>query len=164
MVSRPTTAELVSTILLYRRIWNISGLSCKMCIQASSQPRGTAVGAPRVMSPPAQPVPSLSPDGGVLWERVRPDERVSAMGKQIYEHSLFRKVVLLSILLKLLVSLRMMLFPTFPSLMWIIPPSEKERTSEESTLCWQKKSPECRFCCKRIGRGNQEHLCCWPRL
>lgn len=117
MVSRPTTAELVSTILLYRRTWNISGLSCKMCIQASSQPRGTAVGAPRVMSPPAQPVPSLSPDGGVLWERVRPDERVSAMGKQIYEHSFFRKVVLLSILLKLLVSLRMMLFPTFPSLM-----------------------------------------------
>ncbi|XP_046771552.1 fibroblast growth factor 2 isoform X1 [Gallus gallus] len=52
-----------------------------MCIQASSQPRGTAVGAPRVMSPPAQPVPSLSPDGGVLWERVRPDERVSAMVK-----------------------------------------------------------------------------------
>lgn len=39
------------------------------------------MGAPRVMSPPAQPVPSLSPDGGVLWERVRPDERVSAMVK-----------------------------------------------------------------------------------
>uniref|UniRef100_A0A8C9G5M6 Fibroblast growth factor n=1 Tax=Pavo cristatus TaxID=9049 RepID=A0A8C9G5M6_PAVCR len=50
-------------------------------LEASSQLRGAAVGAPSVMSPPAQPVPSLSPDGGVLWEHVRPDERVSATVK-----------------------------------------------------------------------------------
>uniref|UniRef100_A0A669PXR2 Fibroblast growth factor n=1 Tax=Phasianus colchicus TaxID=9054 RepID=A0A669PXR2_PHACC len=38
---------------------------------ASSQLRGAAVG----------PVPSLSPNGRVLWECVWPDERVSAMVK-----------------------------------------------------------------------------------
>uniref|UniRef100_A0A8C2SS92 Fibroblast growth factor n=1 Tax=Coturnix japonica TaxID=93934 RepID=A0A8C2SS92_COTJA len=47
---------------------------------ASIQLRCAALGAPR-MSPSAQPVPSLSPYGGVLWECVRPDDRVSAMVK-----------------------------------------------------------------------------------